>query len=95
MYSKYPIRTFMLRNTIRFYLKPKLKKITKKKEFSSTLPMNNYKSFLKKGQILADSNRTSINLSDTFSNLYLRLDDFPKNDVKVVVLFCLPLGNLS
>ena len=29
-------------------------------------------------------------MSDTFSNLYLRIEDFPKNFIKVVALFCLP-----
>ena len=38
----------------------------------------------------SDSNRTSLNLSNRFPNLYLRLDNFPKNDAKVVVLFCFP-----
>ena len=52
--------------------------------------MNIYKSYLEKEHIQADSYRTSINLSNIFSNLYSRLDDFPKNDVKIVVLFWPP-----
>ena len=36
----------------------------------------------------SDSNRTSLNLSNNFPSLYLRLGKFPKNYVKVVVLFC-------
>ena len=34
----------------------------------------------------SDSNRTSLNLSNNLSSLYLRLDNFPKNYAKVVVL---------
>ena len=47
-----------------------------------------YKSYLLNELILTDSNRTSLNLSNNFPSLYLRLDNFPKNDTKVVVLFC-------
>ena len=45
---------------------------------------------LAKEQIYSNSNITSLNLYNTFPSLYLRLDDFPKNYVKDVVLFCLP-----
>ena len=38
----------------------------------------------------SDSNRKSLNLSNNFSSLYLRLDNFPKNYAKVIVLFCPP-----
>ena len=39
----------------------------------------------------SDSNRSSLNLSNYFPNLYLRLDNFPKNyKAKVVVLFYPP-----
>ena len=33
----------------------------------------------------SDLKTTSINLSNTLSKVHLRLEDFPKNDVKVVV----------
>ena len=35
-----------------------------------------------------DSNKTPLKLSNNFPRLYLRLDNFPKNDAKVVILFC-------
>ena len=36
----------------------------------------------------SDFNRTSHNLSNYFPSIYLRLDNFPKNYAKIVVLFC-------
>ena len=36
------------------------------------------------------SNRTSLNVSNNFPSLYLRLDNFPKYYAKLVVLFCPP-----
>ena len=59
-------------------------------ELFLTLAMNIYKSYLVKEHIYSDSNRASIHLSNTFFNLYLRPDDFPKNYVKFVALFCPP-----
>ena len=38
----------------------------------------------------SDSNIKSLNLSNNFPCLCLRLYTFLKNDVKVVALFCLP-----
>ena len=38
----------------------------------------------------SESNITSLNLSNNFPSLYLKLDNFPKNYAKVVVLFCPP-----
>ena len=35
-----------------------------------------------------DFNRTSLNVSNNLPSLYFRLDNFPKNDVKCVILFC-------
>ena len=52
--------------------------------------MNISKSFLFKVEMKLDSNRTSLNSSNYFPGIYLRLENFPKNYAKVVVLFCPP-----
>ena len=57
--------------------------------------MNIYLFYLVKEQIYSGSKRASINLSNTFSYLYLRVDDLLKNDVKVNVLVLYPPGYLS
>ena len=74
MFSKNHIRIFIFTKKILYNLKPKLKKITKKKAFFSTFQ--------------TDSKRTSRNLPNNFPILYLRLDNLSKNGAKVVVLFC-------
>ena len=38
----------------------------------------------------SDYNRKSLYLSNNVPSLYLRLDNFLKNDSKIVVLFCPP-----
>ena len=84
MYSKNQFRIFIFRNKILYNLNTKLKKITKKKAFSSTFLMIILKSYLKSINY-SDSNKTSLKLSINVPSLYLRLDNFPKNYTKLGV----------
>ena len=70
--------------------KAKVEENHNKKEFFPTLAQNIYKSYLAYKQIQSDPNRKSLKLSNNYPSLYSKLDNFPKNVVEVVVLFCPP-----